>query len=87
MSVDREQVIQDLKHILIEDLFVEIPEDEIKEEDQFSSIGLDSIGGFELVTKVEDKYNIQIEDEEDLAENSKTVGSFADYILFKLNVN
>ena len=47
MPVDREQVIQDLKHILIEDLFVEIPEDEI----------------------------------------SKTVGSFADYILFNLNVD
>jgi len=83
MVVDRAQVIKDLKHILVEELFIDIPEEEIKEEDSFTDVGLDSIGWVELVTIVEDKYGVEIEDAEDLAENSRTLGIFASYITGK----
>jgi acyl carrier protein len=83
MPLDRNQVINDIKHILVEELFIDIPEEEIKEEDAFAALGLDSVGGLELVTIVEDKYHIHLEEEEDLAENSATIVAFADYIISK----
>lgn len=85
MAADRNQIVQDIKHILTDELFIDIPKEDLKEEDAFAEIGLDSVGGLELVTLVEEKYGIEIEDEEDLAENSSAIGIFADYILLKMN--
>lgn len=83
MSVDRNHIIKNIKKMLIEELFIDIPEEELTEEDSFAEIGLDSVGGLELVTLVEDEYGIKIEEEDDLVENSSAIGIFADYILSK----
>lgn len=87
MEISRVNILEDLKHILVDELFVEIPKEEIDEKDQlFTGIGLDSIGFIEMVTIIEDKYKVKIENEENLPENSNTLGSFADYILDKIKV-
>ncbi|MDE0015136.1 MAG: acyl carrier protein [Candidatus Poribacteria bacterium] len=85
MTIDRNQIIEDMKQMLIEELFIDIPVEELTEEDSFTEIGLDSVGGLELVILVEDKFKIKIEEEGDLAENSGSIGIFADYILSKIN--
>ena len=53
---DKETIVKELKKILVEDLFVSIPEGEIKLEDSLSSdLGVDSVGWVELVTILEEK--------------------------------
>ena len=62
---DKETIVKELKKILVEDLFVSIPEGEIKLEDSLSSdLGVDSVGWVELVTILEEKYGIEITGDE-----------------------
>lgn len=83
MAANRTQVMNDLKHILVNELFIDIPADEIKESDRLSSdVGLDSVGLIELVTIVEDKYKITVEEQEE-GNPAPTIGSFTDYIVKK----
>ena len=75
-----EQIVNDLKKILVEELFVEIPTEKIKETDSLSAdIGLDSVGQIEFVSIIEERYGLKI----DLKESGgdlKTIGSTAAYI-------
>src|SRR5207302_8202905 len=62
---DKETIVKELKKVLVEDLFVSIPEGEIKLEDSLSSdLGVDSVGWVELVTILEEKYGIEITGED-----------------------
>jgi acyl carrier protein len=80
MDATMEQIVNDLKKILVEELFVEIPTEKIKETDSLSAdIGLDSVGQIEFVSIIEERYGLKI----DLKESGgdlKTIGSTAAYI-------
>ena len=66
MSLEKEKVIAELKHILVEELFIDIPQHELKDDDKLSNgIGLDSVGVIELIAIVEDKYAISVERREE----------------------
>lgn len=81
MSVTKEQICNDVKKILVDDLFVDIPLEELKEADLLSTdIGLDSVAHIELFSIVEDKYGIKVNTEEGSSENYRTIQSFTDYI-------
>lgn len=81
MSVTKEQISNDVKKILVDDLFVDIPLEEMKETDLLSTdIGLDSVAHIELFSIVEDKYGIKVNTEEGSSENYRTIQSFTDYI-------
>lgn len=81
MSVTKEQICNDVKKILVDDLFVDIPLEEMKETDLLSTdIGLDSVAHIELFSIVEDKYGIKVNTEEGSSENYRTIQSFTDYI-------
>ena len=61
--MDKQSVMQQLKSVLTEDLFVAVPVDQIKETDSISNdLGLDSVGFVELSTIISEKYGIQVED-------------------------
>jgi acyl carrier protein len=81
MSVTKEQICNDVKKILVDDLFVDIPLEEIKETDLLSTdIGLDSVAHIELFSIVEDKYNIKVNTEQGSSKNYRTIQSFTEYI-------
>ena len=85
MQPTKEQITGDLKRILVEDLFVEIPPDKIKDSDSFGTdIGLDSVGQIELLSLVEEKYGLKL-DANQAAAQMQTVGAAADYLLKNLN--
>ena len=80
MHPSKEQIATELKKILVEDLFVEVPIEEITDTDSLSSdIGLDSVGQIELVSMIEERYGLKVDVKEAAAE-MKTIGSTADYI-------
>ena len=86
MRLEREQLFNDVKQVLVDELFVDIDSNEIKEEDQLGAgIGLDSVGIIELATIMEEKYGIKLDDQTELSENTWSVGSFINLITQKLS--
>jgi acyl carrier protein len=82
---DKETIVKDLKQILVEDLFVSIPENEIKLDDALGEdLGVDSVGFVELIAMVEDKFAIQISENEAASGNLRTLDRLSDVILAKI---
>ena len=80
MHPSKEEIATELKKILVEDLFVEVPTEKMKETDSLSTdIGLDSVGQIELVSIIEERYGLKV-DVKEAAADMKTLGSTADYV-------
>lgn len=72
-----------IKDIVVEQLGVK--EDEVKSEARFvEDLGADSLDTVELVMTIEEKFGVEIPDED--AEKAKTVGDVVEYINKKLGV-
>ena len=70
--MDRAELVDQLRKILVDDLFVAVPPEEIQPQDELGSkLGLDSIGIIELATIVSDRYHIKAD------ENDVSDGHFA----------
>jgi acyl carrier protein len=81
---DRNQIVSDLKRILTQDLFVAIPESEIRLNDSLADdLGIDSVGFVELVTLVEEKYGIEIDSRDANSESLRTLDALSGFILSK----
>ena len=80
MDTTKEKIAVELKRILVEDLFVEIPIEKMKDSDSLSTdIGIDSVGQIEFVSLLEERYGMKI-DIKQAAENLKTIESTAEYV-------
>ena len=67
-----------ISRMLVEDLFVELPEAEIGAEDRLrTEFGLDSLGFVELRVLCEQRFGIRISDEDFSPENFTSVASVA----------
>lgn len=74
-------IFNTLKEIIVDKLSVS--EDQIKLESRFmEDLGADSLDVVELVMAIEEKFNIEIPDED--AEKIRTVGDAVNYIKAKL---
>lgn len=68
--------------MLVNDLFVELPEEKIGLDDGLQTVvGLDSIGFSELRILCERKFNVQISDEDYAPENFSSVNRLTNLIL------
>ena len=77
----REDLIAGLRSMIVNDLYVEIPEDQIGLDDGLQSVvGLDSVGFVELRTRCERIFNVQIDDEDYTPENFSTIRRIAGLI-------
>jgi acyl carrier protein len=77
----REDLIASLRKIIVNDLFVEIAEDDIGLDDGLRTVvGLDSVGFVEMRVLCEQKFNIQISDDDYTPENFKSVRVLAELI-------
>ena len=78
----REEVIEQVKSILVETLSVD--EDKVTPEARFQEdLETDSLDLVELVMTMEDKFGIKISDEE--AAGIKTVGDAVDFVMGRLS--
>ena len=78
----REEVLEQVKSILVETLSVD--EDKVTPEARFQEdLETDSLDLVELVMTMEDKFGIKISDEE--AAGIKTVGDAVDFVLGRLS--
>ena len=77
----REEIIATIKKMLVEDLYVEVPEEEIGLDDGLQSVvGLDSVGFVELRVLCERKFDVQIDDEDYVPENFSSVNLVANLV-------
>ncbi len=76
--MDKDKVFEILKEIIMEKL--NVAEDQIKPEARFQEdLGADSLDVVELVMAIEEKFNIEVPDED--AEKIRTVGDAQEYII------
>jgi acyl carrier protein len=74
----RDDIVATIRRMLVNDLFVELPEDQIGLDDGLQTVvGLDSIGFSELRILCERKFNVEISDEEYSPENFSSVRKIA----------
>jgi acyl carrier protein len=77
----REDVIAALRKMIVNDLFVEIPEDQIGLDDGLRNVvGLDSVGFVELRVLCEQKFDIEISDDDYTPENFTSIRLLANLI-------
>jgi len=77
----RDDLIRALRRMIVNDLFVEIAEDQIGLDDGLRTIvGLDSIGFVELRVQCEQKFNVQINDDDYTPENFTSIRLLANLI-------
>ncbi|RPI19497.1 MAG: acyl carrier protein [Ignavibacteriae bacterium] len=76
------EITQDIiKKLLINELFIETPEDKINIDDGLQSIiGLDSLGFIELRVLCEKKFGVKISDENFTSEHFSTIRCLAQLI-------
>ncbi|MDA1352849.1 MAG: acyl carrier protein [bacterium] len=78
MSLSKEQVLEKVKGVVVEQLGVS--EDDVSENASFTEdLGADSLDTVELVMALEEEFGTEIADED--AEKLTTVGLTVDYIL------
>jgi acyl carrier protein len=76
-----EKIIASLRKIIVNDLFVEIAENDIGLDDGLRTVvGLDSVGFVELRVLCEQKFNIQISDDDYTPENFTSIRLLANLI-------
>lgn len=77
----RDDLISGLRQIIVNNLFVEIPEDQIGLDDGLRTIvGLDSVGFVELRVRCEQRFNVQISDDDYSPENFSSIRKLANLI-------
>ena len=66
--------IDTIKNILIEDLGLDVPKEEIGVEDGLQNVlGMDSVGFVELRFQIEQAFNIKVADEDFVQQNFKNI--------------
>jgi len=77
----RDDIINTIKSILIDELFVETPKEKMGLDDGLQSVmGLDSLGFVELSFQCEKNFNVKISNDDFNAENFSTLNKLATLI-------
>jgi acyl carrier protein len=77
----REDVIASLRKMIVTDLFIEVAENDIGLDDGLRTVvGLDSVGFVDLRALCEQRFNIEISDDDYTPENFTSIRVLADLI-------
>jgi acyl carrier protein len=78
----REDVLKELRNILVDDLLVDLPTEAIGEADGLQTVvGLDSLGFIELRVACENRFGVEVSDAEFTSENFRSLGALADLVV------
>lgn len=87
MASGLNEIQKQLTKILVDDLFCEVPEDKISEDNSIAhDLGLDSVGLVELGTIVKERFNIEIQDKDLTSGHFATIKSLSEYIVSRSTV-
>ena len=76
-----EELFSSLRRLMVNDLYVEMPQDQIGLDDGLRTVvGLDSLGFVELRVLCEQRFNIEISDEDYTPENFDSIRHLATLI-------
>ena len=76
-----QDLIAGLRRLIVEDLYVEIPPEQIGLDDGLRTVGgLDSVGFVELRVRCEYRFHVEIDDDDYTPENFSSVRRLADLI-------
>ena len=79
--MNKDAVIDRLKNILIDELFVEVPKDEIQLDDGFQTVlGLDSVSFLELRLHCEREFGIDVSEEDFSSNNFSSLHNLSTFI-------
>ena len=81
--MDRTEIINEIKEIIIKSMDLQKEPSEIIRHDLINEIGINSIDALEIFVWIENKFEIQIEDEDLSDELLNSIDSLADYIIKK----
>ena len=81
--MERDQILQRVRQILVTGLRLEIDPAEIVEDAPIfgEGLGLDSIDALELVVLIEEEFSIAVPDEEAARQACASIGALADFIV------
>ncbi len=81
--MERDQILQRVRQILVTGLRLEIDPAEIVEDAPIfgEGLGLDSIDALELVVLIEEEFSIAVPDEEAARQAFASIGALADFIV------
>jgi len=80
MYPSKAEITTELKKLLAEDLFVEIPIEKMRDTDSLNTdLGIDSVGHIELISILEERYGVKIDLKAAAAEMT-TIGSTVDFV-------
>lgn len=86
MEMSINNVQNQIKRILIDELFIEIPIEKIKEDDSIGTdLGLDSVGFVELAAIIRERFNIPVKEGELTSGAFTTIKSLSTYIASHLS--
>jgi acyl carrier protein len=81
--MDRTEIMNDIKEIIIKSMNLQKEPSEIIGQDLINEIGINSIDALEIFVWIENKFEIQIADEDLSDELLNSLDSLADYIIKK----
>jgi acyl carrier protein len=74
-------VTEQIKTILVEDVFVEVPPEDMRDDDDLREVfGLDSVGFVELRARCEDVFGVTVSNDDFTPDNFATLGSVSDLV-------
>ncbi|MFF5100459.1 MULTISPECIES: acyl carrier protein [Actinosynnema] len=77
-----DDIQRSIRSMLVEDLFVEVPEDRIGLDDGLrTTFGIDSLGFVELRVQCEDAFGVTISDEDFYTENFTSIRTISELVL------
>lgn len=79
-------MVPQIRSLIVETFLFGEPRGAMEDTDSLMENGIiDSLGVLELVTRIEEKYGIKVEDEELIPENLDSIASLSNFVLKKID--
>lgn len=86
MTTEAKDIEKDVREFIAENFILDEDADEIDRDESLTQNGvLDSMGVLELIMFIEERFGVEVPDEDTLPENLDSVGRISDYVRGRLD--